>query len=73
MNRTAIFVVLGFSGLILLAAATVWIPAGGDRAEPESGGSAAVGGSAAAGAAAGAAGGGVGEAQSTVPAAGSAA
>ncbi|MFM8725831.1 MAG: hypothetical protein ACKON9_11995, partial [Planctomycetaceae bacterium] len=71
MNRTAIFVVLGFSGLILLAAATVWIPASGDRAEPESGGSAAAGGGASAGgaasgAAAGAAAGGVGEAQSTV-------
>lgn len=71
MNRTAIFVVLGFSGLILLAAATVWIPAGGDRAERESGGSAAAGG--ASGAAAGASGGGVGEAPSKVSAAGSAA
>ena len=34
MNRTAVFVVLGFSGLILLAAATVWLPAGGNRVEP---------------------------------------
>ncbi|MFN5730792.1 MAG: hypothetical protein ACK48R_03025, partial [Planctomyces sp.] len=33
MNRTAIFVVLGFSGLILLAAAMVWSPANGKRAE----------------------------------------
>jgi hypothetical protein len=31
MNRTAVFVVLGFSGMILLAAAMVWFPPAGTK------------------------------------------